>query len=35
MRNQPRGAVVYGIDLGKTRFDVVGCRCEQDNRSNV
>ena len=25
MRNQPLGAVVYGIDLGKTRFDVVGC----------
>lgn len=25
MRNQPRGAVVYGVDLGKTRFDVVGC----------
>lgn len=25
MRNQPLGAVVYGVDLGKTRFDVVGC----------
>jgi hypothetical protein len=25
MRNQPLGAVVYDIDLGKTRFDVVGC----------
>jgi transposase len=24
MRNQPRGAVVYGIDLGKTCFHVVG-----------
>jgi transposase len=25
MRNQPLGAVVYGVDLGKMRFDVVGC----------
>lgn len=24
MRNQPRGATVYGIDLGKTSFHVVG-----------
>ena len=24
MRNQPRGAVIYGIDLGKTSFHVVG-----------
>ena len=24
MRNQPLGAVVYGIDLGKTTFHVVG-----------
>lgn len=24
MRNQPRGAVVYGIDLGKSTFHVVG-----------
>ena len=25
MRNQPLGAVGYGIDPGKTCFDVVGC----------
>jgi transposase len=24
MRNHPRGAAVYGIDIGKIRFDVVG-----------
>ena len=24
MRDQPRGAAVYGIDLGKTSFHVVG-----------
>jgi transposase len=24
MRNQPKGAEVYGVDIGKTRFDVVG-----------
>lgn len=24
MRNHPRGAAVYGIDIGKVRFDVVG-----------
>jgi transposase len=35
MRNQPLGAVVYGIDLGKTRFDVVGCEMQQGFRSSV
>ena len=25
MRKEPVGAAVYGIDLGKNRFDVVGC----------
>jgi hypothetical protein len=34
MRNQPLGAVVYGIDLGKTRFDVLAAM-QQDDRSNV
>ena len=24
MRNTPKGAAVYGVDIGKTRFDVVG-----------
>jgi hypothetical protein len=24
MRNRPRGAAIYGIDIGKHRFDVVG-----------
>jgi transposase len=25
MRNRPIGAVIYGVDLGKNRFDVVAC----------
>ncbi|MGD0636104.1 MAG: transposase [Beijerinckiaceae bacterium] len=25
MRKEPVGAAVYGIDIGKNRFDVVGC----------
>ena len=24
MRNKPKGAVVYGVDIGKNRFDVAG-----------
>jgi len=24
MRNRPRGAAIYGIDIGKHRFDIVG-----------
>jgi transposase len=28
MRNKPRGAAVYGIDLGKNLFHVVGTDAE-------